>query len=77
MSATLVFAATASLQLSDTLGISIGTGIGGAAVALADGQGWTVATGVGIAFTVSLLLAVIGFVAARRIPARLPADPAG
>ena len=70
-------AATASLQLSDTLGISIGTGIGGAAVALADGQGWTVATGVGIAFTVSLLLAVIGFVAARRIPARLPADPAG
>jgi MFS family permease len=71
-------AATASLQLSDTLGIAIGTGVGGAAVALADGQGWTVATGVGVAFAVSLLLAVVGFVAARRIPARLPtAAPVG
>jgi MFS family permease len=65
-------AATASLQLSDTLGISIGTGLGGAAVALADGQDWTVATGVGIAFAASLVLALIGLVAARTLPARLP-----
>jgi MFS family permease len=67
--------ATAALQLSDTLGVSIGTGLGGAAVALADGRGWTVATGVSIAFTASLVLAGVGFLAARRLPARLPSAP--
>ena len=31
--------ATASLQLCDTLGVSLGTGLGGALVAFADGRG--------------------------------------
>lgn len=65
-------AATAALQLCDTLGVSVGTGLGGAFVALADARGWDVTTGVSLAFGLGLMMALIGSVAARRLPTRVP-----
>lgn len=64
-------AASASLQLSDTLGLTLGAGLGGWIIASGDSQGWSVADGVGAAFIASLLLAGCGLLAARRLPQRL------
>ncbi|HVL53313.1 MAG TPA: MFS transporter [Vitreimonas sp.] len=61
-------AATSGLQLSDVLGTALGTGVGGAiiaAAAAADQPGWT---GLGGAFAVGIVAAVIGVVLARRLP---------
>jgi len=66
--------ASASLQLSDTLGVALGTGVGGALVALADAQGRSVATGVALVFAASALAATLGVLAARRLPAQVPRD---
>ncbi|NLA35076.1 MAG: MFS transporter, partial [Actinobacteria bacterium] len=65
-------AASAALQLSDTLGIAIGAGIGGAIIALGDGRGWTVASSTSWVFGVTLLMAVVVQLAARRLPRALP-----
>lgn len=64
--------ASAALQLSDTVGISLGTGIGGAFVALADGRGWAVSTGVSLVFATALLISFAGLLATRRLPERVP-----
>jgi len=64
--------ATASLQLCDTLGVSIGTGAGGALIALADGRGWASSTGVALAFALGVAVAAVGVVAAGRLPAAVP-----
>jgi MFS family permease len=64
--------ATASLQLCDTLGIALGTGVGGAAVALAESQGWAIASGLRAGFAVTFVVALGGAVAARRLPTTLP-----
>jgi MFS family permease len=64
--------ATASLQLCDTLGTALGTGVGGAAVALAESQDWAIATGLRAGFAVTLVVALAGAVAARRLPTTLP-----
>ncbi len=72
--------ATASLQLCDVLGVSLGTGAGGALIALADGQGWATSTGVALAFGLGVVAAVAGVAAAGRLPAQVPglvADGAG
>lgn len=68
--------AIAALQLTDTLGVSLGTGVGGALVALADAQGRSVATGVALAFSASALVAALGVLAARRLPAEVPVGSA-
>lgn len=65
-------AATASLQLCDTLGVSLGTGTGGALIALADGQGWATSTGVALAFALGIAAAVAGVAAAGRLPTKVP-----
>lgn len=65
-------AASSSLQLSDVLGVSLGTGIGGAFVALGEAQGWEVRSALEVAFAVTLVVAVLGIAAARRLPASLP-----
>jgi MFS family permease len=65
-------AASSSLQLTDVLGVSLGTGIGGAVVALGEAQGWAVRSALEIAFAVTLVVAVLGIAAARRLPASLP-----
>jgi MFS family permease len=56
--------ASASLNLSDVLGIAIGVGLGGAAVAAAN----TVSTGIAIAFGLAAASAVAGLAITRRLP---------
>jgi MFS family permease len=64
--------ASASLQLTDVLGVALGTGLAGVFVALGDGRGWATASSLTIAFTITLAVAVGGVVAAGRLPRRLP-----
>lgn len=64
--------ASSSLQLSDMLGVALGAGVGGACVALGEAQGWAVRSALEIAFSVSLLVALAGIAAARRLPVALP-----
>lgn len=66
--------ASASLQLSDVLGTSLGTGASGAFVALGDSGGWALRSALTLAFAVTLTVAIGGFLAARRLPPALPAD---
>jgi len=68
-------AASASLQLSDTLGIAVGTGIGGWIVAVGDGRGWPVDRGLTIVFVLALVVAVGGIAASARLPAHVPTAP--
>jgi len=69
--------ASASLQLTDVLGVSLGTGLGGVFVALGDGRGWATSSSLTIAFAMTLAVAVAGVVAAGRLPRQLPGvDPA-
>ena len=69
--------ASASLQLTDVLGVSLGTGLGGVFVALGDGRGWATSSSLTIAFAMTLAVAAAGVVAAGRLPRRLPGvDPA-
>lgn len=64
--------ASSSLQLADVLGVALGTGLGGAFVALGDGQGWATRSALELAFAVTLAVAVAGIAAARRLPTTLP-----
>jgi MFS family permease len=64
--------ASASLQLTDVLGVSLGTGLGGVFVALGDGRGWATSSSLTIAFAMTLAVAVAGVVAAGRLPRQLP-----
>jgi MFS family permease len=60
--------ATSSLQLSDVLGTALGTGVGGAIIAIAArgaAEGWV---GLAGAFAVATAVAVIGGLLARRLP---------
>lgn len=65
--------ATSSLQLTDVLGVALGTGCSGAIVALGDGRGWGVGSSLSLAFAVTGAVAVLGALAARRLPTALPA----
>ncbi len=65
--------ASAALQLSDTLGIAVGTGIGGSVVALGDGRGWEVSSGTAIVFAAAAAVALAGVAASRRLPRHVPA----
>ena len=60
--------ASASLQLCDTLGVALGTGISGAIIAAGATFAWTRATALTIAFVLSAVVAVLTSVAARRLP---------
>jgi MFS family permease len=63
--------ASASLNLADVLGIALGVGIGGAAVAAVSRGTRPVAGGVVIAFAAAALAAVVALVIARRLPGSL------
>jgi MFS family permease len=63
-----VGSATASLQLCDNLGIALGTGVVGAAVALGDDVGWAPGAAVAIAWAVPVVVAASGVVLSRRLP---------
>jgi len=64
--------ASASLNLADVLGIALGVGVGGAAVAAVSRGTRPIAGGVVIAFAVAALAAVTALVIARRLPGSLP-----
>jgi MFS family permease len=64
--------ASASMQLSDVLGVALGTGLTGALVDLGDSRGWEVGSSLTIAFAITTVVAVAGALAARRLPDRLP-----
>ena len=61
--------ASAALQLCDTLGVALGTGISGAIVAAGATFAWTRATALTVAFALCATLAIITAVAAARLPA--------
>jgi hypothetical protein len=67
--------ASASLNLSDVLGSALGAGLGGAAIAMGATQGWSLSTGVAVAFALSTAMAVGALVVSGRLPVR-GVDPA-
>ena len=69
--------ASASVQLCDVLGVSLGTGATGAFVALGASQGWATRSALELAFVLTLAVAVLGVLAARRLPTVLPGEPEG
>lgn len=76
-------AATAGLQLSDVLGASLGTGVGGALIALAARNGSPAWEGIAATFGVAAVVGVVGLMLTRRLGARtarglppVPAEPA-
>jgi hypothetical protein len=64
--------ASASMQLCDVLGVALGTGMTGALVDLGDGRGWDVGSSLTLAFAITTVVAVLGALASRRLPERLP-----
>jgi hypothetical protein len=64
--------ASSSIQLADVLGVALGTGLGGAFVALGETQGWATSSALAIAFPVTCAAAIAGIAAARRLPTALP-----
>ena len=66
--------ASAALQLSDVLGVSLGTGLVGVFVALGDARGWATGSSLTLGFTLTLAVAIGGLLAARRLPECLPSD---
>ena len=64
--------ASASLNLADVLGIALGVGVGGAAVAAVSRGTRPIAGGVVIAFAMAALAAVTALVITRRLPGSLP-----
>ncbi len=70
-----VGATTAALQLSDNLGVALGTGLVGAVVTAGDHLGWLEGDAVAVAFLIPAAVAVGGAVLAARLPARADADP--
>lgn len=62
---------TASLQLSDTLGVALGTGASGAVVSAGAALGWAHSTPLLLSFSTLAGIAVTGAVAAIRLPRRL------
>jgi MFS family permease len=60
--------ATAALQVSDVLGTALGTGIGGAIVAVAASASWARRDGLGLVFVLMVVVACVSVLAARRLP---------
>lgn len=61
---------TASLQLSDNLGIALGTGVVGALVTFGDQLGWLPGDAIALALAVPAAVALAGVVFAGRLPPR-------
>jgi MFS family permease len=62
--------ASASLNLADVLGTALGTGLGGGALVLASNQGWSLSTGVTLAFAIAAAGGILGLAINRRLPLR-------
>lgn len=63
-------ATSAALQLSDNLGIALGAGFGGAAVALTKSMEWNPRVGVTVAFVVALVIGLAAMMVVRRTAIR-------
>jgi MFS family permease len=59
---------SASMQLADNLGVALGTGLGGAAIAYGEIAHWAPGAGIAIAFGLALAVAVVGAVASSGLP---------
>lgn len=64
-------AASSSMQLSDVLGVALGTGVGGAFLGLGEARGWEVRGALEITFGIAFTVALLGIAAARRLPQHL------
>jgi MFS family permease len=64
---------TAALQLTDVLGVALGSGVTGVFLAVGEGAGWTIRSSLTTAFVLCVGVAVFGAGVARRLPGRLPA----
>jgi MFS family permease len=64
---------SASVQLSDVLGTALGTGVGGAAVAVVHQHGGSPRLGLTLAFAAAATVAVIGIAVSPRLPGRTTA----
>jgi len=60
--------ATSALQVSDVLGTALGTGIGGAIVAVAASASWAPRDGLGLVFALMVTVACLAVLTARRLP---------
>jgi MFS family permease len=70
-------AASASLQLTESLGVALGAGLGGVLVAVGAAAGWLPRAGIAGAFALTAAVALLAAVLARRIPSRtIPAPSA-
>lgn len=69
-------AATSSLQLTEQLGIALGVGVGGAAIAVGDGLGWEATTGIAIAWLIGATVAGAGVFIGSRLPGPILPAPA-
>lgn len=69
-------AASASLQLTEQLGVAIGIGLGGAAVAIGARNDWQPSAGIAIAWTIGAAVAVLGMLIATRLPGPTGVEPA-
>jgi MFS family permease len=68
--------ATATMQLTDNLGVALGAGMGGALVAAGDAAGWHPAAGIAGAFALAVAVGLVAVVVARRLPDQPLTDPA-
>jgi MFS family permease len=72
-------AASASMQLVETLGVALGAGLGGVLVAAGAAAGWPAWAGIAGAFALTAAVALLAAMLARRVPSRTipPPDPPG
>jgi MFS family permease len=61
-------AASASMQLADNLGVALGAGLGGAALAVGEALGWQLRAGLAVAFAAAAAVGLIGVATAQRLP---------
>jgi len=62
---------TAGLQLSDVIGTALGTGVGGALIALGVRSASPLWVALGLTFAIAVLTAVVGLVLTRRLGRRV------
>lgn len=67
--------ASASLNLADVLGIALGVGVGGAAVAAVSRGKLPISNGITIAFSVAALGATVALILSRRLPRTIGLSP--
>ena len=63
---------SAAIQLTDGLGVALGTGLGGWIVAFGDDRSWEVASSTTFVFVLAAVAAIGGVMASRRVPAQVP-----